>query len=151
MLSSATQRHTDRLTHYGPRPVGSYEADVQAVTYLLDQLAAIKTSKNLVMTVDTQTVSGTFHLESYNLFQLYSGVKNVVVRLSSVRRQTESAPAPALLVNCHFDSVPQSPGASDDAVSCGVMLETIRVLSTNNRQDVLRCIVLSGFHNHKIV
>ena len=124
---------------------------MQAVTYLLDQLAAIKTSKNLVMTVDTQTVSGTFHLESYNLFQLYSGVKNVVVRLSSVRRQTESAPAPALLVNCHFDSVPQSPGASDDAVSCGVMLETIRVLSTNNRQDVLRCIVLSGFHNHKIV
>ena len=124
---------------------------MQAVTYLLDQLAAIKTSKNLVMTVDTQTVSGTFHLESYNLFQLYSGVKNVVVRLSSVRRQTESAPAPALLVNCHFDSVPQSPGASDDAVSCGVMLETIRVLSTNNRQDVLRCIVLSGFHKHKIV
>ena len=124
---------------------------MQAVTYLLDQLAAIKTSKNLVMTVDTQTVSGTFHLESYNLFQLYSGVKNVVVRLSSVRRQTESAPAPALLVNCHFDSVPQSPGASDDAVSCGVMLETIRVLSTNNRQDVFRYIVLSGFHNHKIV
>ena len=126
---------------------------MQAVTYLLDQLAAITTSDNLVMTVDTQTVSGTFHLESYNLFQLYSGIKNVVVRLSSVRRQTESAPAPApaLLVNCHFDSVPQSPGASDDAVSCGVMLETIRVLSTNNRQDVLRCIVLSGFHKHKIV
>ena len=130
---------------------------MQAVTYLLDQLAAITTSDNLVMTVDTQTVSGTFHLESYNLFQLYSRVKNVVVRLSSVRRQTESAPAPApapapaLLVNCHFDSVPQSPGASDDAVSCGVMLETIRVLSTNNRQDVLRCIVLSGFHKHKIV
>ena len=81
------------------------------------------------MEVDTQTVSGTFHLEDYNLYQQYSGVRNVVVRLS--RRQEKGTPA--ILVNCHFDSVPQSPGASDDAVSCGVMLETIRVLVTNNR------------------
>ena len=39
--------------------------------------------------------------------------------------------AQAVLVNCHFDSVPLSPGASDDAVQCGIMLEVLRALSAS--------------------
>ena len=34
----------------------------------------------------------------------------------------------AILVNCHFDSVPQGPGASDDGASCAISLEIIRVI-----------------------
>ena len=116
--------------------MGSYQADVQAVQYLLVELARLArlaANHKVVMTVDTQTVAGTFHLEDYNLYQQYSGVKNVVARLSSGRLGQERRSPPAVLVNCHYDSVPQSPGASDDAVSCGVMLETIRVLVTNNK------------------
>ena len=39
-------------------------------------------------------------------------------------------------MNCHFDSVPMGPGASDDAVSCGVMLEMIRVMLRSPRTSL---------------
>ena len=58
-------------------------------------------------------------------------VENSVIRLSSAGQSR--AEAPAVMINCHYDSVPQAPGASDDAVSCAVMLETIRVLASSNR------------------
>ena len=85
------------------------------------------------MMVDTQTVSGKFHLGSWNVYQQYSGVRNLAVRLSAAAHLNRTGAAPALLTNCHYDSVPQGPGASDDAVSCALMLETIRVLATSNK------------------
>jgi Zn-dependent M28 family amino/carboxypeptidase len=36
----------------------------------------------------------------------------------------------SVLLNCHFDSKPGSPGATDNIISCSVMLEILRVLST---------------------
>ena len=112
--------------------MGSYQADVQAVQYLVEQLERIrsKASPRVRMMLDIQTVSGKFHLASWNVYQQYSGLRNVVVRLTAA---SNGALAPALLTNCHYDSVPQGPGASDDAVSCAVMLETIRVLATSNK------------------
>ena len=75
-----------------------------------------KSAKNtkVNMEIDTQTVSGHFDLPDWNVFQKYESVNNVIVRLSS--NSTISSSRPAILVNCHFDSVPQGPGASDDAV-----------------------------------
>ena len=35
----------------------------------------------------------------------------------------------AVLVSCHYDTVINSTGASDDGVSCAIMLETLRVLA----------------------
>ena len=37
------------------------------------------------------------------------------------------------MINCHFDSVPQSPGASDDAVSCAIMLEILEIISVSDQ------------------
>ena len=113
--------------------MGSYQADVQAVQYLVEQLERIRSicSPRVRMVVDIQTVSGKFHLASWNVYQQYSGVRNLVVRLTSSQRNRTGAAA--LLTNCHYDSVPQAPGASDDAVSCAVMLETIRVLVSSNK------------------
>ena len=129
-----SQKHTDSLSNFGARPVGSYQADVQAVQYLVQELERIRTaaSARVRLLVNTQTVSGKFHLGSWDLYHQYSGVKNLVVRLSTVGPARPGG-APAVMINCHYDSVPQAPGASDDAVSCAVMLETIRVLACSNR------------------
>ena len=40
-------------------------------------------------------------------------IQNVIAKMESGQGGSKKD---ALLVNCHFDSVPQSPGASDDAV-----------------------------------
>ena len=75
----------ERLTNYGPRPVGSYECDVQAVSLLQESVRSLVTGRshdNLVtLELDTQTVSGQFFIPGYNIHQKYRGVKNVVVRL----------------------------------------------------------------------
>ena len=98
---------------------------------MVEQLERIRSraSPRVRMVLDIQTVSGQFHLASWNVYQQYSGLRNVVVRLTAA----SNLGAPALLTNCHYDSVPQGPGASDDAVSCALMLETIRVLATSNK------------------
>ena len=98
----------ERLTNFGPRPVGSYECDVQAAAYIRQALDTIKLGAGVSVEVDTQNASGGFHLPGFEVYQRYQGVTNVVVRLSNASRP---APAPAILVNCHFDSVPQGPGA----------------------------------------
>ena len=102
----------ERLTNFGPRPVGSYECDVQAAAYIRQALDTVKLGAGagveVEVEVDTQTASGGFHLPGFEVYQRYQGVTNVVVRLSNASRP---APAPAILVNCHFDSVPQGPGA----------------------------------------
>ena len=86
------------MTNFGPRPVGSYECDVQAVAYLQSVLASLapvtrEPQARVRMEVDTQLVSGTFHLRGYELYQKYENVTNVVVRLSSVSQQPGVKPA----------------------------------------------------------
>ena len=113
------QRHLVRMTNFGPRPVGSYQCDVQAVNYLETVLSHIKKKiKNteVTMEIDNQTVSGHFDLPDWNVFQKYQNVNNIIVRLSNSSSASGNISRPAILVNCHFDSVPQGPGASDDAV-----------------------------------
>ena len=56
-------------------------------------------------------------------------IQNVIAKMESGQGGSKDA----LLVNCHFDSVPQSPGASDDAVSCAIMLEMLDVLMQSDR------------------
>ena len=86
------------MTHYGPRPVGSYECDVQTVTYLrsvLDSMVSVsrQPQARVRMEVDTQRASGTFHLRGYDLYQKYENVTNVVVRLSNYSQQAGVKPA----------------------------------------------------------
>lgn len=89
---------------------------------MLNEIRNASTNPDDVM-IDLQTTSG------YNFgHAVYKNIQNIVVRLQG---ETDHG----LMMNCHFDSVPGSPGASDDIVMCCVMMEILRVLSQEGKRQ----------------
>lgn len=130
-IEERARRSLRALTSVGARPAGSYENEVLAVDHIVRELNAIKARALPVhkITVDVQKPRGSFNLEFVDgLTHSYRNIQNVIAKVES-----GSGAKHALLVNCHFDSVPQSPGASDDAVSCAIMLEILEVLTQSNQ------------------
>lgn len=108
---------------------------------------------------------------------VYRNVQNFIVRLAgSEEAENSLRKTHALMLNCHFDSVAGrfdfnmiehdgysdtyenyrflsfdrcSPGASDDAASCCVMLEVLRVLSHQEKR--LRHTVIFLFNGAEYV
>lgn len=120
------------ITSFGTRPVGSYSNEVLTVDFLKREISYIKQTAHQIQRIemDLQVATGSFWLgfKPHGMTSVYRNIQNIVVKLHGKDTSTKSA----LLVNCHFDSVPGSPGASDDAASCVVMLEVLRVLSRQN-------------------
>ncbi|KAJ8925688.1 hypothetical protein NQ315_009535 [Exocentrus adspersus] len=119
------------LTKIGPRTAGSFENEVLAVKVLQEEIESIirDANENHVIELDIQKASGAFNLEFLDgMTNVYQDVQNVVVKVGSKINSSHS-----LLINCHFDSVIDSPGASDDGASCAVMLEILRVLSKSEK------------------
>ncbi len=106
------------------------------------------------LSVDIQKPRGSFSLDFIDgLTHHYRDIQNFIVKLEPRDRESKHS----LLLNCHFDSVPQSPGkycyelheadffcilqalpplmagASDDAVSCAIMLEILAVLTQSEQ------------------
>ncbi|KAL1493675.1 hypothetical protein ABEB36_009373 [Hypothenemus hampei] len=116
----------ENLTRIGPRTAGSYENEVLAVKLITLEIDEIikKSHPNHVVEVDIQRASGAFNLAFLDgMTNVYQNVQNIVVKVGSKIDSPHS-----LLINCHFDSVLDSPGASDDGAGCAVMLEILRVL-----------------------
>lgn len=127
-IEERAREHLRQLTSVGPRPAGSYENEVLAVDFIKRRLESIQKRVKAVhnVVIDVQKPRGSFNLQFVDgLTQHYRDITNIVVKFEPVHH----VPKDALLVNCHFDSVPQSPGASDDAVSCAIMLEVLEILS----------------------
>lgn len=124
------RKYLQDITDFGARPTGSPANEMLTVTYLLDQIQKIKvesTAKHSIA-VDVQRPTGFFSIDFLGGFtSYYSKIANVVVKLEPVNGAKH-----AVLANCHFDSVANSPGASDDAVSCAVLLEILNVLSKSS-------------------
>lgn len=103
--------HLRHLTSYGSKPVGSYENEVLAVAFLSREISFIMQRANPAQKIsfDIQKCSGSYFLEfkPYGVTNYYSQVQNIVVKLISNTNSSSS-----LLINCHFDSVPTSPGSS---------------------------------------
>ncbi|XP_013399485.1 endoplasmic reticulum metallopeptidase 1-like [Lingula anatina] len=126
-VEERAREHLLKLTSFGQRSVGSQANEVHSVKYLTEQLNQIKSNAKPAhkFDVDVQTVSGTFTLEFLGHFtSVYENVNNILVKMGPHEDTGTS-----LLVNCHYDTAIGSPGASDDAVSCCVMLEILQVLT----------------------
>lgn len=121
------------LASFGPKVTGSHANEYEAVNFLRNRILEIKTkglSANEI-TYDLQKVSGKFPLTAFsNIYTItYENIQNIVVKVGPSGMSNYS-----LLINCHFDSVPTSPGASDDGLNCAVMLEMIRVFSLSPKK-----------------
>ncbi|KAF9779334.1 hypothetical protein BJ322DRAFT_1013566 [Thelephora terrestris] len=113
----------------GYRTVGTKEHALGDAWLLKEaQLIAKECPKGLECEVWRQSGSGShrFDMMGKRLYKTYRDLSNIVVRVSN---GTDAGKAHAILVNAHLDSTLPSPGAADDALPCGVMLEAFRVLT----------------------
>ncbi|KDR16698.1 endoplasmic reticulum metallopeptidase 1-like isoform X2 [Zootermopsis nevadensis] len=127
-IAERSLNHLRQIAGYGSKPVGSYENEILAVEFLTREISFImqRASPDQRISFDIQKCTGSYPLayKPYGFTNYYSQVQNLLVKLSSNANSSSS-----LLINCHFDSVPTSPGGSDDGLNCAVMLEVLEILS----------------------
>ncbi|CAH8593667.1 unnamed protein product [Heterobilharzia americana] len=131
----ATARsHLVKVTDLGPRTAGSAANEVAAADYIRNELksiAAIADGSELQVLFDEHisnysSFRAFFHISSYN------NVRNFALRFHDFRAKNGNTKKSAFLINCHYDTAPGSPGASDAFVNCAVMLEVSRILATGS-------------------
>jgi len=114
---------TRAMTHISaisdePRPVGSAHHG-ESKAYLLDQLAS------LGWQADGQESVGMFDFGG-------DGSQNIGAVANVIATKPGTAPTGTVLLTAHYDTVVGSPGAADDGIGVGVLLETARALSTTD-------------------
>jgi len=82
------------------------------------------------------------------LYKTYVNLSNIILRISD---GTERSKADTVLVNAHLDSTLPSPGAADDALPVGVMLECARTLIETPGWEPTHGIIFCMFSSHIIV
>lgn len=122
--------HMEDLTALGIRNVGSEANEIHAKNLIINSVESIRAqaSDDVEIEISVQHPSGTFFIDFLGgITHIYQNVTNVVVRVS--RRGSDRRNA--FLVNAHYDSALGTVAASDDAISCGIMLEAIRCLTSD--------------------
>lgn len=107
-IAERAMNHLINLTNIGPRIVSSHENEVLATNFFLDVINSIKSNaKNKhIIKVDVQKSSGAFQLNFLDgLTNVYKNVKSIIVKIGSHINSQHS-----LLINCHYDTVADSPG-----------------------------------------
>lgn len=108
------RKYLERITSVGPRPAGSAENEIMTVNFLLEQVERVRSESAdgpNTITVETHKHSGSFSIDFLGGFtSSYDQITNIVVRL-----EPRAGAQHFILANCHFDSVPNSPGKH-----CGV-------------------------------
>lgn len=126
-----SRAHMEDIVALGPRHVGSEINEVHAKKLLIEKIGALKSaaSNRVTLEISVQEVTGSFYVNFLGgLTHIYQNISNIAVRLS---RKSPTPSNYAFLINSHYDSALGSVGASDDAISCGTMLEAIRALSAD--------------------
>jgi hypothetical protein len=99
-----------------PRPVGSAQHR-EARAYLLDQL------ESLGWRTEVQESIGMF---DYGV----DGTQSMAAVANLIATRPGTASTGTVMLTAHYDTVAGSPGAGDDGIGVGVLLETARALST---------------------
>ncbi|CAD5115939.1 DgyrCDS4869 [Dimorphilus gyrociliatus] len=132
-IEEVARNHLINITAIGVRTVGSTENEEITVDYFLTILKKIKENASKVHDIEiiSERCSGSFFIDAFGTsFGIaYENVNNIAVRI-----RPNTGANHDLLINCHYDSQIGTPGASDDAVSCSIMLEVLRVLSESNER-----------------
>eukprot|EP00033_Pygsuia_biforma_P003366 GCRY01003687.1.p1 GENE.GCRY01003687.1~~GCRY01003687.1.p1 ORF type:complete len:886 (+),score=125.92 GCRY01003687.1:1226-3883(+) len=115
----------------GPRVKGTIANDMDAVHFLLRELMLIQestrhNSNTLLVDVQASSEDGHFYPLRNELIA-FQNLTNIIVRVFNQEKGGEAS-RPALLLSGHYDSVLESPGASDDASSQVIMLQVIKML-----------------------
>lgn len=108
ILFTASRDYLEHITSIGPRTTGSPENEILTVHYLLEQIKLIEVQSNTLhkISVDIQRPTGSFSIDFLGGFtSYYDNITNVVVKL-----EPRDGAQHAVLANCHFDSVANSPG-----------------------------------------
>ncbi|KMY93172.1 endoplasmic reticulum metallopeptidase 1 [Drosophila simulans] len=127
-VAGRAEKQLHDFERIGPKVVGSRANEVETVEFLLAEVEKIKMelrSDLYELEVEVQSPSGGFLIAG--MWNMYQGIQNVIVKLSTKESQSESY----LLINSHFDSKPGSPGSGDDGVMVVVMLEVLRQMATS--------------------
>eukprot|EP00871_Galdieria_phlegrea_P000367 jgi/Galph1/1330/GphlegSOOS_G5993.1 len=133
--------HVEYLSEkVGPRAFGT-KALERAQQYIWHELERIKTfaesNTRYQVQLDLQVVSGTYltkrsRYSSKTVCSTYTNVTNIIAIIcNGPCNFQQGCDKNILVVNGHVDSALSSPGASDDAASCGVMLEILSSLVLN--------------------
>ncbi|CAL2032715.1 unnamed protein product [Caenorhabditis brenneri] len=130
-----------QLTALGPRPSGSANLEEKAFGMIQDRIEKVDSVVKEIgvnrLEADVQRPSGCFDLKFLSSFTLcYHKITNIVVRIGPKKGPSGNS----LLLNCHFDTMPDTPGATDDAVACTILMDVLEVLShskTELKNDVV--------------
>lgn len=93
--------------------------------YLSRELDQIIASAHPGHSIEYEVQSASGNLRFGSTLYLYQSLQNVVVRFTPQGASKESS----VLINSHYDSLLNSPGAGDAGVMVSVMLETLRAFS----------------------
>ncbi|GMS85314.1 hypothetical protein PENTCL1PPCAC_7489 [Pristionchus entomophagus] len=124
-----------QIVALGPRPSGSAALEKRAMPLLQRRLESAKEAAETVgknrVEIDTQHPTGCFDLKFLSAFTLcYHNVTNKIARIGPAKGPA----AHSLLLNCHIDTMPDTPGATDDAVSCTIMMDILDVLAREEKE-----------------
>lgn len=132
--ASVARSHLQQITSLGPRTAGSLANEIEAATYLRNELLSLAKLGNLskLHVVFDEQIATYSSFRTYFHVSTYANIRNFLIRFHDPRVNFSSKYRRAFLINCHYDTAPGSPGASDTFVNCAVMLEVCRVLAQGN-------------------